>query len=233
MFGGPAPDVLAALIQALSTLRDLKTGATRNDGLDCEGVWDGVGDHEQQFRTDAGVLDGARLSSTSTVADRLWARPAVADLTAPARRRPLGARVTVNAATDGPAVHHSRPGHDRGLREAHGLLRTGRFHRAMSSPNRSPTPRSFSWASKNPTASSTPPTRALTRPRSSGWPASKPSSSSATGPPPQTLTQIFRRGAVRLTRQAHRTPGPGVRPAMKVSSATVSGGSGIPSGAER
>ncbi|MFF8929952.1 dipeptidase [Streptomyces longwoodensis] len=77
MFGGPAPDALAALVQALSTLRDPDTGATRIQGLDCEGTWDGVGYDEQQFRADAGVLNGVQLTGTGTVADRLWARPAV------------------------------------------------------------------------------------------------------------------------------------------------------------
>ncbi|MFJ7158486.1 dipeptidase [Streptomyces sp. NPDC101118] len=77
MFGGPAPDALAALVQMLSTLRDPATGATRIDGLDCEGTWDGVGYEEATFRADAGVLDGVRLTGTGTVADRLWARPAV------------------------------------------------------------------------------------------------------------------------------------------------------------
>ncbi|MEU3792852.1 dipeptidase [Streptomyces fructofermentans] len=77
MFGGPAPDALAALIQMLASLRDPQTGATRIDGIDCEGSWPGVGYDEEQFRTDAGVLDGVRLTGTGTVADRLWARPAV------------------------------------------------------------------------------------------------------------------------------------------------------------
>ncbi|MEU5400735.1 dipeptidase [Streptomyces sp. NPDC005963] len=77
MFGGPAPDALAALIQMLASLRDPETGATRIDGLDAEGTWDGVGYDEEQFRTDAGVLDGVRLTGTDRVADRLWARPAV------------------------------------------------------------------------------------------------------------------------------------------------------------
>ncbi|WP_374106081.1 dipeptidase [Kitasatospora sp. RG8] len=76
MFGGPAPDALAALIRALDSLRDTD-GGTRIDGLDCEGAWSGVGYDEQQFRTDAGVLDGVRLTGSGTVADRLWARPAV------------------------------------------------------------------------------------------------------------------------------------------------------------
>ncbi|MER7924229.1 dipeptidase [Streptomyces sp. NPDC096057] len=77
MFGGPAPDALAALIQLLASLRDPETGATMINGLDCEGTWDGVGYDEQQFRTDAGVLDGVHLTGTGTVADRLWSRPAV------------------------------------------------------------------------------------------------------------------------------------------------------------
>jgi len=77
MFGGPAPDALAALIQLLASLRDPETGATVVNGLDCEGTWEGVGYDEEQFRTDAGVLDGVRLTGTGTVADRLWSRPAV------------------------------------------------------------------------------------------------------------------------------------------------------------
>ncbi|MFE2822573.1 dipeptidase [Streptomyces sp. NPDC059271] len=77
MFGGPAPDALAALVQMLASLRDPDTGATRINGLDCEGGWDGVGYDEEQFRADAGVLDGVRLTGTGSVADRLWARPAV------------------------------------------------------------------------------------------------------------------------------------------------------------
>ncbi|MFJ5119821.1 dipeptidase [Kitasatospora sp. NPDC088548] len=76
MFGGPAPDALAALIRMLDSLRDAD-GGTRVDGLDCRGTWAGVGYDEQRFRTDAGVLDGVRLTGGGTVADRLWARPAV------------------------------------------------------------------------------------------------------------------------------------------------------------
>ncbi|MEV0090255.1 dipeptidase [Streptomyces sp. NPDC050738] len=77
MFGGPAPDALAALIQILATLRDPETGATRINNLDCEGSWEGVGYDEDQFRKDAAVLEGVRLTGTGSVADRLWARPAV------------------------------------------------------------------------------------------------------------------------------------------------------------
>ena len=76
MFGGAAPDALAALIRMLDSLRG-PDGGTRIDGLDCEGSWDGVGYDEQQFRADAGVLDGVELLGSGSVADRLWARPAV------------------------------------------------------------------------------------------------------------------------------------------------------------
>ncbi|MBO1417702.1 M20/M25/M40 family metallo-hydrolase, partial [Streptomyces sp. FH025] len=76
MFGGPAPDALAALIRMLDSLRDAG-GGTRIDGLDCTGTWSGAGYDETRFRTDAGVPDGVRLTGSGTVADRLWARPAV------------------------------------------------------------------------------------------------------------------------------------------------------------
>ncbi|MEU5148614.1 dipeptidase [Streptomyces yangpuensis] len=76
MFGGPAPDALAALIRMLDSLRDAD-GATRIDGLDVNGTWEGVGYDEQQYRRDAAVLDGVALLGSDSVADRLWARPAV------------------------------------------------------------------------------------------------------------------------------------------------------------
>ncbi|MFH8380974.1 dipeptidase [Kitasatospora sp. NPDC018058] len=76
MFGGPAPDALAALIRMLDSLRDAD-GGTRINGLDCDGTWSGAGYDETRFRADAGVLDGVGLTGSGTVADRLWARPAV------------------------------------------------------------------------------------------------------------------------------------------------------------
>ncbi|MFF2751273.1 dipeptidase [Kitasatospora sp. NPDC058048] len=76
MFGGPAPDALAALIRMLDSLRDTD-GTTRVNGLDNDGIWPGIGYDEQQFRADAGVLDGVGLLGSGSVADRLWARPAV------------------------------------------------------------------------------------------------------------------------------------------------------------
>ncbi|MFI8301024.1 dipeptidase [Streptomyces nigra] len=76
MFGGPAPDALAALIRMLDSLRDAD-GGTHVSGLQSNGVWPGVDYDEQQFRTDAGVLSGVELLGSGSVADRLWARPAV------------------------------------------------------------------------------------------------------------------------------------------------------------
>lgn len=76
VFGGPAPDALAALIQILSSLRD-EQGNTTVRGLDSSQTWDGASYPEDRFRADAGVLDGVRLLGDGTVADMLWARPAV------------------------------------------------------------------------------------------------------------------------------------------------------------
>ena len=76
MFGGAAPDALAALIRILDSLRGPQ-GGTVIKGLDCTGSWSGEGYDEEQFRADAGVLDGVSLIGGGTVADRLWARPAV------------------------------------------------------------------------------------------------------------------------------------------------------------
>ncbi|MDV6264664.1 dipeptidase [Rhodococcoides yunnanense] len=76
MYGGPAPDALAALVQVLSTLRN-EQGDTGVDGLDGVQTWDGVAYETEQFRSDAGVLDGVGLVGSGTVADAVWARPAL------------------------------------------------------------------------------------------------------------------------------------------------------------
>jgi cysteinylglycine-S-conjugate dipeptidase len=75
MFGGPAPDALAALIHMLSTLRDAD-GNTTVDGLDSSQTWTGAVYPEAQFRKDAHVLDGVDVLRGGTVSDLLWARPA-------------------------------------------------------------------------------------------------------------------------------------------------------------
>ena len=76
MFGGAAPDALAALIRMLATLRD-DAGNTTIAGLENSQTWPGGPYPSAQFRTDAGVLDGVDRLGDGSVADMLWARPAV------------------------------------------------------------------------------------------------------------------------------------------------------------
>ena len=73
MFGGPAPDPVAGLIQMLASLHDAD-GNTTIDGLENTGTWSGVDYPPEQFRADAQVLDGVELVGSGTVADMLWAR---------------------------------------------------------------------------------------------------------------------------------------------------------------
>ncbi len=76
MFGGPAPDALAALVAVLASLRD-DAGSTTIDGLPHDGTWTGEPYDAGQFRADAGVLDGVGLLGDGSVADELWSRPAL------------------------------------------------------------------------------------------------------------------------------------------------------------
>ncbi|KHD75400.1 beta-Ala-His dipeptidase [Actinoplanes utahensis] len=76
MFGGPAPDALAALVHILATLRD-SDGNTTIAGLDNSQRWTGAPYPPEQFRADAGLVGGAGLLGDGTVSDMLWARPAV------------------------------------------------------------------------------------------------------------------------------------------------------------
>ncbi|MFF0451640.1 dipeptidase [Streptomyces sp. NPDC004609] len=75
-FGGAAPDALAALIRVLDSLR-AEDGATTVDGLPADETWSGLQYPEEDFRGDAKVLDGVELIGSGSVADRIWARPAV------------------------------------------------------------------------------------------------------------------------------------------------------------
>jgi acetylornithine deacetylase/succinyl-diaminopimelate desuccinylase-like protein len=75
-FGGAAPDALSALIRMLDSLRS-EDGSTTVDGLTADGGWDGIQYPEAEFRKDAKVLDGVELIGGGTVADRIWARPAI------------------------------------------------------------------------------------------------------------------------------------------------------------
>jgi acetylornithine deacetylase/succinyl-diaminopimelate desuccinylase-like protein len=76
MFGGAAPDGLAALVAMLATLRDAQ-GNTTITGLDHTRRWTGEPYPPEQFVEDAGVLEGVSLLGDGTVSDMLWARPAV------------------------------------------------------------------------------------------------------------------------------------------------------------
>jgi acetylornithine deacetylase/succinyl-diaminopimelate desuccinylase-like protein len=76
MFGGPAPDALAALVAMLATLRDDR-GNTTITGLDNTQTWSGEPYPPEQFRSDAGVLDGVSLLTGGSVSDMLWARPTI------------------------------------------------------------------------------------------------------------------------------------------------------------
>jgi acetylornithine deacetylase/succinyl-diaminopimelate desuccinylase-like protein len=73
MYGGAAPDALLALARMLATLRD-DDGNTTVRGLDSSQTWPGAAYPADQFRKDAGVLDGVDVLGEP--ADRLWARPA-------------------------------------------------------------------------------------------------------------------------------------------------------------
>jgi acetylornithine deacetylase/succinyl-diaminopimelate desuccinylase-like protein len=75
-FGGAAPDALGALIRVLDSLR-AEDGSTTVDGLAADSTWEGLAYDEEQFRRDARVLDGVQLIGSGSVADRIWARPAI------------------------------------------------------------------------------------------------------------------------------------------------------------
>ncbi|MGC4933476.1 dipeptidase [Gordonia sp. DT30] len=75
MFGGAAPDALAALIAMLASLRDAD-GNTTITGLESSAQWPGVDYPVDAFRADAMVLDGVDLLGSGRVSDMVWARPA-------------------------------------------------------------------------------------------------------------------------------------------------------------
>jgi cysteinylglycine-S-conjugate dipeptidase len=74
MYGGAAPDALAALLRMLATLRD-DDGNTTVRGLDATETWRGAAYSREQFRKDAGILEGVDVLGAEP-ADLLWARPA-------------------------------------------------------------------------------------------------------------------------------------------------------------
>lgn len=79
LFGGAAPDAVFALARTLDSLRD-EDGNTVIDGVDTAQEWPGHPYPAEDFRRDAGVLDGVALAGGPDVkpADLVWARPSIA-----------------------------------------------------------------------------------------------------------------------------------------------------------
>jgi len=75
-FGGAVPDAATALISILASMHDDRGNVTI-DGLDNAATWMGGAYEESRFVRDAGLLDGVERIGSGTVADQLWARPAL------------------------------------------------------------------------------------------------------------------------------------------------------------
>lgn len=75
LYGGPVPDALTALSRLIATLHD-EAGDVAVAGL-TRGSSDPLDLTEEQFRADAGVLDGVALLGTGTLTSRLWTGPAI------------------------------------------------------------------------------------------------------------------------------------------------------------
>jgi acetylornithine deacetylase/succinyl-diaminopimelate desuccinylase-like protein len=77
-FGGPIPDAYTALCRLLSKLHD-DEGAVAIPGLR-RFTWQGIQVAEDELREEAGVRPSVRMIGSGTIADRLWAGPAVSVL---------------------------------------------------------------------------------------------------------------------------------------------------------
>ncbi|PZS36732.1 MAG: dipeptidase, partial [Pseudonocardiales bacterium] len=96
MYGGAAPDALTVLCRLLATLHDERgdvavAGLTRGPAPDLDLT-------DEQFRADAGVLDGVELIGTGTVTERLWAGPAISITAVDAPRVAAAANVLLPTA---------------------------------------------------------------------------------------------------------------------------------------
>src|SRR5690625_4861872 len=78
LFGGPAPDALTVLARLLATLHD-ENGDVAVDGL-VRNSDPGDLVEQAQWRADAQVLPEVELMGTGSLAQRLWAAPALAVL---------------------------------------------------------------------------------------------------------------------------------------------------------
>ena len=84
LYGGPVPDALTALSRLIATLHD-EHGDVAVAGL-VAGPSDPLDLTEEQFRADAGMLDGVRLHRHRTLTSRLWTSPAMSRASASTRR---------------------------------------------------------------------------------------------------------------------------------------------------
>jgi acetylornithine deacetylase/succinyl-diaminopimelate desuccinylase-like protein len=75
-FGGAAPDALAALVAMLASVRDGRGTTTVRD-LPNDQVRSGARYPPERLRSDATPLHGVDLVGDGTIADMLWARPAL------------------------------------------------------------------------------------------------------------------------------------------------------------
>jgi cysteinylglycine-S-conjugate dipeptidase len=75
LYGGPVPDALTALCRLLATLHDDR-GDAAVAGL-FRGAAEPLEVDVEQFREDAGVLDGVELVGSGDLPSRLWAGPAI------------------------------------------------------------------------------------------------------------------------------------------------------------
>jgi acetylornithine deacetylase/succinyl-diaminopimelate desuccinylase-like protein len=96
MYGGAVPDALTALCRLLATLHD-ERGDVAVAGL-AQGSAAPVDLSEEQLRADSGLLDGVALTGTGSIAQRLWARPAIAVIGIDAPAVDAAANVLVPAA---------------------------------------------------------------------------------------------------------------------------------------
>lgn len=77
-YGGPIPDAITALARMIASLHDDK-GDVAIDGLK-RFEWEGTQIPEDEFRDESGVLRSVEMIGSGTIADRVFASPAVAVL---------------------------------------------------------------------------------------------------------------------------------------------------------
>ncbi len=96
-FGGPVIDALTSLCRLLATLHD-EIGDVAVPGLVRKEAAE-VDYPESRYRADAGVLDAVELVGSGTLADRLWAKPALSVLALDTTRIADAANVLIPAAS--------------------------------------------------------------------------------------------------------------------------------------